>query len=70
MVQNCDLLKFAALFGRTPRTCLRPALWINHDRISMTRRHQRQRRVNIRSYQSVSRASAAAAVALADQVRF
>ena len=25
-VQNCSPLNFAALFGRTPRTCLRPAL--------------------------------------------
>jgi len=25
-VQNCAPLNFAALFGRTPRTCLRPAL--------------------------------------------
>jgi len=27
-VENCGPLNFAALFGRTPRTCLRPALSI------------------------------------------
>ena len=34
-VQNCGPLNFAALFGRTPRTCLRPALILLSSKVKL-----------------------------------